>query len=558
MSLQMNAASTQRLDTLHKKEEEDLVVILSQKYGIAHVNLGEVAINTDTLRLLDEKVARSAEVASYQQQEKTISLAIRTPNSPAVQKVISDLTERSYKVVPYMASRASLEHAWSHYKDISVAVETEAGVLDVSSNEIHKLMERLVSLPATREAIVEVLGMKKLYRITRTLEIIIAGALSNGASDVHVEPEEKQVRIRFRLDGVLTDIANIDHETYHAVLTRVKLLSGLKINVRTTAQDGRFSVRIDEREIEIRTSILPGGYGESIVLRLLDPHSIGLSLEQLGMRPQLLAILRDEISKPNGMILNTGPTGSGKTTTLYAFLKQISNPDIKILTIEDPIEYHLAGIVQTQVDHKDYTFALGLRSALRQDPDIIMVGEIRDKEVATTAVHAALTGHLVFSTLHTNNAAGAYARLIDIGVEPNILGSAVNVVMAQRLLRTLDPNHRREVPIEGEDRVFIERVIGQIHDRSLVPPTIETMWVPEPKDESNGYKGRVGVYEAIRTTREIEDAVRANMTIRELEDVARKQGFLSMHEDAMLKVLEGTTTLEEIRRILGETIDSSV
>jgi type II secretory ATPase GspE/PulE/Tfp pilus assembly ATPase PilB-like protein len=375
---------------------------------------------------------------------------------------------------------------------------------------------------------------------------------------VHIEPEEENVLVRYRLDGVLTPVAPIDNETYRAVLTRIKLLSGLKINIRNSAQDGRFSVRLDEKEIEIRTSLLPGNNGESVVMRLLDPTSIGISLERLGMRPQFLEVIRTELEKPNGLILNTGPTGSGKTTTLYAFLKHVLDPGLKILTIEDPIEYHLNGIVQTQVNHKEYTFASGLRSALRQDPDMIMVGEIRDEEVASTAIHAALTGHLVFSTLHTNNAAGAYTRLIDIGVAANIVGSAVNMVMAQRLVRTLDPTRRREVPIEGRDKEFVDRVLAGLHDKSLIPTNTKTMWVEDAPEGEVGYKGRIGVYEIIRTTRDVEDAIRKNLTIRELEEVARKQGFMSMHEDAILKVLEGVTTLEEVRRILGETIEVAV
>ncbi|KKS83380.1 MAG: hypothetical protein UV60_C0042G0001, partial [Parcubacteria group bacterium GW2011_GWA2_43_11] len=305
-------------------------------------------------------------------------------------------------------------------------------------------------------------------------------------------------------------------------------------------------------EIEIRTSILPGGYGESVVMRLLDPHTIGVPLGELGILPKLLEAIQVELRKPNGMILNTGPTGSGKTTTLYAFLKQVMSPGIKVLTIEDPIEYHLEGIVQTQVNKKGYTFASGLRSALRQDPDVIMVGEIRDTEVAETAVHAALTGHLVFSTLHTNNAAGAFPRLLDMGIQPSMAGSSVNVVMAQRLLRRLDPLHKREVKLEGKDLAFVESILKGIHNQSQIPKNVNTVWVPEMVTNDLVYKGRIGVYEAIFTTREIEQTIRKNLTTREIEDVAKEQGFLSMKEDAVIKVLQGITTLDEIRRVLGE------
>lgn len=557
MSVQFTEASRVKLDEIRKREEEALIIILAKRYGLESSNLAEVAIDTDALRLVPEKVARENEVAPFQVKGKTVALGIRTPNNQRVQKVIDLLESRGYKVIPRMVSQASLEHAWSFYKDVSFAVETESGILDVSNDEIRALLEKITSITATRKAVVDVLGMKKLYRITRTLEILIAGALANKASDIHMEPEEGAVRIRFRLDGVLVHIVDIDHETYRSILTRVKLLSGMKINIHESAQDGRFSVRIDDREIEFRVSILPGGYGESIVMRLLDPRSINIGLEMLGMREQLLHILKTEISKPNGMILTTGPTGSGKTTTLYTFLKEVYDPGTKILTIEDPIEYHLPGIVQTQVNHKDYTFATGLRSALRQDPDIIMVGEIRDEEVASTAVHAALTGHLVFSTLHTNNAAGAYPRLVDIGIDPAMVGSSVNVVIAQRLLRTLNPEHKKEVPLEGRDKEFVDLVLSGIHDRSLIPEKTDTMWVPDVPEGEIEYKGRVGVYEAIQTSRGIEDAIRKNLTIRELEDVARIQGFLSMHEDAILKVLEGKTSLEEVRRILGEVTEKA-
>ncbi len=245
--------------------------------------------------------------------------------------------------------------------------------------------------------------------------------------------------MRFRLDGQLTDVFSLDEHAYHLFNSRIKVLSGLKLNVTNRAQDGRFSVQMNNKEIEIRVSMIPGNYGESVVMRLLDPASIEHTLDSMGMHPKLLARLREEIKRPNGMLLTTGPTGSGKTTTLYAFLQEIYSPEIKIITIEDPIEYHLTGIVQTQTNDKDYTFALGLRSILRQDPDVIMVGEIRDGDVAETAVQAALTGHFVFSTLHTNNAAGTFPRLADMGIDPKTFPSAVTVAMAQRLVRTLDP-----------------------------------------------------------------------------------------------------------------------
>lgn len=555
MSVTFNEESRERLETMHKKEEEDLAMVLSRKYGIGFVNLATSSINTEALRLLSEEKSREAEIVIFQKKGPVLNVALRTPNSTLAQQRIRELEERGFKVIPYMVSRGSLESAWAHYKDLSFTVETESGVLNVSEEEVEKLKAKLTSLKQIQKEIIATLALKQQYRVTRILEVVIAGALANKASDIHIEPREKETQLRFRIDGVLLDIATIELETYFSMLTRIKLLSGLKINIKNAPQDGRFSMHLSATELELRVSVLPGGYGESVVMRLLDPHSIGVALEELGIEPKLLEALLQELRKPNGMILNTGPTGSGKTTTLYAFLKYVMSPDIKILTIEDPIEYHLEGIVQTQVNHKDYTFAGGLRSALRQDPDIIMVGEIRDAEVAETAIHAALTGHLVFSTLHTNNAAGAFPRLIDIGIQSTMIGSAVNVVMAQRLLRRLHPEHKREVKLEGKDKALVEKVLEGIYDKTLIPKNVDTVWVPEEGSGELLYKGRIGVYEVIFSTREIEKAIRSDLTIRELEDVAKKQGFLSMKEDAIIKVLQGITTIEEVRRIFGEEIE---
>lgn len=553
MALQFDSSAQTRIDEARRREEEDLVSILSKKYGVGHTDLTRLIINTDALALLPEATARAAEVALFDLKNKNLSVAFRTPNAPQTTKVIEDLRARGYQPTLFMASRASLEHAWRHYKDITFATATDAGKLDVSDTEIAQLLERLTSLQSLREAVTQTsAGGGGSHQVTRILEVVLAGAMANGASDIHVEPEEDEVRLRFRLDGVLTDVGAIDPVVYKTVLVRVKLLSGLKINVTGVAQDGRFSVKLQGHEIEIRTSILPGNYGDSIVLRILDPNSISVPLESLGIPQNLLPVLLEQIEKPNGMILNTGPTGSGKTTTLYAFLKKVQDPSIKILTIEDPIEYHVKGIVQTQVNHKDYTFASGLRSALRQDPDIIMVGEIRDREVAETAVHAALTGHLVFSTLHTNNAAGAFPRLIDMGVDPTIVGSAVTCVMAQRLVRRLHPEHKKQVPLEGKDREFVETILNRVKNRSLIPASIDHVWVPDIAEGELGYKGRVGVYEVVLTTRDIEEAIRKKLTVREFEEIAHEQGLFTMHEDAALKILNGTTTVDEVRRVLGD------
>ena len=542
-----------RLDELHKKEEEDLAMMLSAKYGVKYMDLSQTSINTDALRLIPEETARAVEAAIVAQIGKKLSIAVRSPTKQEVTDLVNNLKDRGYTSELAMVSLRSLERAWKMYSDISFAVETKAGVIDISGDEIQKLLESLTTLDDVRNAIDEVVHMKKSFRISRILEVMLAGAIFADASDVHAEPDEEQVRLRYRLDGVLTDIINFDLETYRLMLSRIKLVSGLKLNVKTSAQDGRFSISIDNKDTEVRTSVIPEAYGESVVMRLLNPESIELSLPDLGMEPRLLEVLLREIKKPNGLIITTGPTGSGKTTTLYAFLRTILNPEIKIITIEDPVEYHLAGIVQTQVDGTKYTFSSGLRAALRQDPDVIMVGEIRDREVAETAIHSALTGHLVFSTLHTNNAAGSIPRLVGLGTDRKIIGSAVNVIMAQRLVRKLCNECKKSIPLKGENKKIVDKILGDVYHKESIPTDLSQIWVPAGCTECNsvGYKGRVGVYEAILMDEKISDLITRNPSEYEIIREASTQGILTMRQDGIIKALHGITSLEEIERVIS-------
>src|SRR3990167_31788 len=361
-----------RIEDLKKHEEEELARVLSKKYGVGYLDLSLQPINIDALRILREEIAREGELAVFNEVDKKIDLAVLSPNNPKTLEIVGNLKHEGYLPSLYMVSHQSLNKVWERYKDLSYSFETRSGALDISNEEIVNLLKKAPSLKGITEMIQTVLSAKKSYRISRILEIILAGGLATEASDVHMEPEEGYVRLRYRLDGVLVDVLRFDMDTYKLLVSRVKLISNLKLNV-TSAQDGRFSIKLPEGDIEIRTSLLPGAYYESIVLRILNPKTISMPLEELGIHPHLLDILKKEIAKPNGMILTTGPTGSGKTTTLYAFLKKIHSPGVKIITIENPIEYHLPGIVQTQTNQDTgYTFAEGLRSALRQDPDIIM------------------------------------------------------------------------------------------------------------------------------------------------------------------------------------------
>ena len=382
---------------------------------------------------------------------------------------------------------------------------------------------------------------------TETLETIFAGALKTEASDIHFEPEEKGVRLRFRIDGLLQDMTGFDREAWVPVLNRIKLMAGLKLNVHDRPQDGRFTIRSQDTDIEVRISALPGAYGESIVMRMLDPRSIKKGLEELGLGEEVLEEVKKQLKKTTGAILTTGPTGSGKTTTLYAFLNYINEPGIKAITIEDPIEYHIKGVYQTQVEpEKGYSFSSGLRSIVRQDPDVILVGEIRDAETAEIAMHAALTGHLVFSTLHTNDAAGTIPRLIDMGIKPQIIAPAINMAMAQRLVRKLCPDCRKKDKPSPEEAEKIKSVLKKVAEKIEI-------WRARgcEKCGSSGYRGRIGIFEAFLIDSDIERLILKNPAVSEIRELVSKKGMRTMLEDGYLKVLAGLTDIAEVERVLG-------
>ena len=547
-----DAEQEKRIEFLKKREEEELAQVLSRKYGVEYVDLSLIAINTDALRLLPEARAKEVEAVIFGMVGKKLSLAVRAPENPKVKALVQEFTERGYIITVFMCSQESLKRGWARYADLSYATESKAGVFEISNEEIEKLLAEVKNIGDISTLIKNAVEMKRAYRITRILEVILAGGLSTSASDVHFEPEEAEVKLRYRLDGVLVDVLSLDHETYRLVLSRMKLLSGMKLNITGEAQDGRFSIKVKGDEIELRTSVLPGNYGETVVLRILNPKSIAVPLQELGFEPKLLERLQKEIARPNGMILTTGPTGSGKTTTLYAFLRQVNNPGTKIITIEDPIEYHLP-IVQTQVE-KNYSFAEGLRSALRADPDIIMVGEIRDTEVATTAINAALTGHLVFSTLHTNNAAGTFPRLIDLGVSEKVLSSAINVAMAQRLVRKLCQTCKVKRAATEAEQKLITTVLAGVVDTTLLPQETHELYDAKPEGcevcGGRGYKGRVGIFEAIFMDSSIEEMLRNKPSEREIAQAAKPQGIPTMQQDGVLKIVKGITSLDELTRVI--------
>ncbi|MEK9161260.1 MAG: GspE/PulE family protein [Patescibacteria group bacterium] len=554
MTLLSDKDAKDQIASMRKNEAEDLAMILSQKYNLPYLDLSRMTIDIDALKILKEEEARKGKLAVFQKIGQKIQVAVESPNPEETQRTIMALQEKGYKVSVSMVSEESLLRAWKRYGEIADYEETLIGVIDVSPEKLAEFLKQTPTIDDLRNLFIATATTQKNRKISEVLEIVLAGALSAEASDIHLEPQDDQVRLRFRLDGVLHDILFFDYKVYNLILSRIKLVSGLKLNIKNQSQDGRFSIKIKEEEMAVRTSVIPGSYGESIVLRILNPKSIAISFNDLGIDAKLMTVLEKELSKPNGMILTTGPTGSGKTTTLYAFLKKIHTPETKIITLEDPVEYHLQNIVQTQVEESaGYSFSEGLRAILRQDPDVIMVGEIRDLETAKTAINSALTGHLVLSTLHTNNAAGTIPRLIDLGVNPTSIAPAVNIAMAQRLVRKLCNKCKKKHLATETESAIIKKVVETIPENKNILPAQEVfIWKSNGCDFCNniGYKGRIGVYEAILIDEEIEPLILLNPTETDILKKAEKQGILNMQQDGILKVLSGITSLDELQRVI--------
>ncbi len=549
-----------QLDDLYKEEEEKLVATLAEsKYGLPYIDLNRIGVDNEALRAISEKDATEMKVAPFKLFGKNIFIAVRAPSEDLLHRLKEDMERKNLVPTFYMTSIASLEKVWGRYKEISMAESSTVGGLDISADVLRKTAEQINYIQDISTLVTQILEENKIHKVSRLLEVILAGAISIKASDIHIEPEQDRGRLRLRLDGVLQDVSFFSSDIYRLLNSRIKLLSGMKLTSKV-AQDGRFNIMEGTEELSVRTSLIPGAYGEAIVMRILDPKSIQIEFEQLGIEEYLYNIIQNQIIKPNGLILVTGPTGAGKTTTLYAFLRKLYSPDINIITLEDPIEYHIKGITQTQINvEKGYTFAEGLRSILRQDPDVIMVGEIRDQDTAEMAVQSALTGHLVLSTLHTNNAAGVIPRMIDLGVNPKILVSALSIAMAQRLVRILCKFCKKEkTPTEFEVttiKSIIEGMKSEGKDFSkhgINPDAPIKMFEPVGCEKCNktGYHGRVGIYEAIINDAKIEEIMPQNPSEREIKQIAKTQGILSMRQDGVVKILNGTTSYEEVLSVV--------
>ncbi len=549
-----------KLELLYLQEEEALAKTLAEtKYHIPYVDLGKVVLENEALKAVPEDVAKKLEVAPFNIAGRKLLIAVRAPERAGIDDFEAELKRKGYLVSWFMASHASLVRAWDRYDEISQAEKIKAGSLEISGEMLLKTAEKIKLLEDIKVLIDSTNNETSTHRVSKIIEIIFAGAIALGASDVHIEPEDGHVRLRIRLDGILHNITFIEYKTFEFINSRLKLLSGLKL-AHNKAQDGRFSIFVNGEEISMRTSIIPGAFGEGIVMRILNPKSIQVDLEDMGIEKKIYRIISKEIDKPNGLILITGPTGSGKSTSLYAFLRRIYSPEIKILTIEEPVEYHLEGITQTQTDPEHgYDFLEGLKSALRQDPDVVMVGEIRDGETAKIAVEASLTGHLVFSTLHTNNAAGVVPRLIDLGVNPKILASALSMAIAQRLTRKLCNKCKVKRAVTKEEEDLIRKTLARAEKlgKDLTEYGVDSKQKYDlytapgcPACNGIGYKGRIGVFEAIMADVAIQNIMPMNPSEKEIKDISETQGILNMVEDGLIKCITGITSIEELKKVV--------
>jgi type IV pilus assembly protein PilB len=544
----------QKLSELYREAEERDAQKRAEKLGLPYIDLRKIPISLEAVVLIPEEKARQAKAVAVEKKSNNVALVFYNPKTKEAEELINELKLQNLEPKIFIASESSIKEAWRFYEFAPPPKEEITGKIKIGESSLKNLITKISNLNSLKNEFNQI----NFNKITTTelFQLILAGALSNSASDIHFEAGEKKSRLRFRIDGVLYDVFDrIPKANYESLITRIKLLSGLKLNVHDEPQDGRFTINISPKEFEVRVSVIPSEFGETVVMRLLDPKSIIVGLENLGLRPDDFSILEKAIKKPNGLILNTGPTGSGKTTTLYAILNKLNSPEIKIITIEDPIEYRIEGIEQTQVDPEaGYTFASGLRSIVRQDPDIILVGEIRDKETAEIALQASLTGHLVLSTLHTNDSIGAIPRLVDLGVKPQTIGPALSLVIAQRLVRRLCNFCKKPKEIDAKLKENIEKFINSLPPR-VNKEAYKNFTVYEAvgceKCSGIGYKGRIAIFELFVGGPEVEEMILKETSWLALKRLADKQQIVTLQQDGILKVLEGITTFDEVESVTG-------
>ena len=536
----------ERMDDIRLREVEELAQELAGSVGLPYINLKGFPIAPEALALISRPDAERMRLVAFLKLNDELRIATAKPGKEVEDFAIKLAKDQAANVQIYVISEESFKMAMKLYDALPEIREVIYGVR-IEEATLKKYAEETTDLKKLQETIQKV-------NTTDAVALILGGAIKLDASDVHIEAEENGVRIRYRMDGDLHDAARMPRDAWKQLIGRFKLLAGVKINIGEVPQDGRITIYLSNEKIDIRASFLPTAFGESVVMRLLRPKSIALEFEQLGVRGRAWEALKAEIEKPNGMIVTTGPTGSGKTTTLYAILKRLNTEDIKIITLEDPVEYKLQGVNQSQIDHaKGYTFAGGLRSILRQDPDVVMVGEIRDLETAEISIQAALTGHLVVSTIHTNSAAGAIPRFLSMGVKPFLLAPAINCIIGQRLVKRLNPEHKVPATLSESMMAQVKAELSRLNPDILAEYKVDlnNLQFFEPKaGVSNGYKGRLGIYEIFPMTKDIEKLVlTGKVSEYDMIDIALKNGMITMAQDGILKALDGLTSIEEVLRV---------
>ena len=526
---------------------------IAQVSGVPYVNLTNTIVDQSILSLLPSDIAERFMAVPLAEVQNRLAVAMIDANNVQAVDYLANRIQRPLKV--FMASEAGVRHVLDQYKtDLSsVDVAAKASQEDIKS-ESSDIKTIVQDSP-----------------ISRALSTILEYAVKSRASDIHIEPLEKALKIRCRIDGVLREVMQLPKSIEPALVSRIKILSNLKIDEHRVPQDGQFAVKVSAKEVDLRVAVSPVVWGEQVVIRLLDKSGNTFDLEQMGYAGRALRTIRKGIQRPNGMILTSGPTGSGKSTSLYALIKEIKDDTVNIVTLEDPVEYKMDGVNQIQVNAEvGLTFATGLRSILRQDPDVVMVGEMRDAETANLGVQAALTGHLVFSTLHTNSAAGVLPRLLDMEIEPFLIASTVNTIIGQRLVRRVAP--RRDtywstpletksildtvghlLPKTKEEVAKVSADLGY-KDLPLAGQTAYTLVKGHDTPSTpRGYSGRAGLYEVMDVTEEIQSLIVAHATSAEIQRKAIEQGMITMRQDGYLKALQGITTLEEVNRVTSDT-----
>jgi type II secretory ATPase GspE/PulE/Tfp pilus assembly ATPase PilB-like protein len=529
------------VSNLQRQKEEELTQKSAAGLSLPYRNMNGIQPNPVAVGLIPKAVAMSGRIFAFEKSGQKVDLAIVNPEDAdtlASLKTLEAMDE--YDFQPIIVSNSSMDYLLALYDTFSPEK------IDHQHIEIDLALKEQFSSIANLKQLQQHLATTS---ISELMEIMLAGATALGASDIHIEPAPDGVRLRYRLDGVLQDIAILATDILKGLIDRIKVISKLKLNIKEAAQDGRFSFASGDTKYDIRVSILPTQYGESAVLRLLPQEAEFVSLDELGLSEHNRALVDEAIRLPNGLILNTGPTGSGKTTTLYAILNTVNSPTTKIITIEDPIEYRLSGITQTQVNEEEnYSFATALKAIVRQDPDVILVGEIRDSETADIAINASLTGHLVFSTLHTNDAPGAIPRLIELRANPALFADALRLIIAQRLVRKLCPQCATSAAPTPEETATIK----SLYPQAVLP---EALAHPTGCDACNGtgYKGRIGVFEIAKVTPTLKAAIAKSANAAELRALTISEGMMSLAQDGLAKVDAKITSLEELVRVVGET-----